>query len=51
MTKSPIDSGGNLHEPLNDVMARISSELVDVAELIERLEPLLSVRNWSMSPS
>ncbi|MBC7284046.1 hypothetical protein [Hoeflea sp.] len=42
MTKSPFDPGGDLHEPLNDVMARISSELVDVAELIERLEPLLS---------
>ncbi|MEP3439224.1 MAG: hypothetical protein ABJN75_20935 [Hoeflea sp.] len=42
MTKSPMDTGGNLHEPLNEVMGRISSELVDVAELIERLEPLLS---------
>ena len=37
MTKSPMDTGGNLHEPLNEVMGRISSELVDVAELIERL--------------
>ena len=42
MTKSSVDDGDELREPLNDVMARISSELVDVAELIERLEPLLS---------
>ena len=42
MSTSPYDRGGDLPEPLNDVMGRISSELVDVAELIERLEPLLS---------
>ena len=42
MTQSPLDAGGDLHEPLQEVMSRISSELVDVAELIERLEPLLS---------
>ena len=42
MTQTPLDAGGDLHEPLQEVMSRISSELVDVAELIERLEPLLS---------
>ncbi|MDP2119377.1 MAG: hypothetical protein Q8S27_08940 [Hoeflea sp.] len=42
MSTSSFDRGGDLHEPLNDVMSRISSELEDVAELIERLEPLLS---------
>ncbi|KGF68509.1 hypothetical protein LL06_16210 [Hoeflea sp. BAL378] len=42
MTKSSIDAGGDLHEPLYEVMSRISLEIVDVAELIERLEPLLS---------
>lgn len=36
------DPGGNPSEPLNEVLERISDELVDVAELIERLEPLLS---------
>jgi hypothetical protein len=42
MTDSPYDPGGGLQEPLNEVLTRISSELVDVAQLIERLEPLLS---------
>ncbi|WP_420410604.1 hypothetical protein [Hoeflea sp.] len=42
MSNSPHDPGGNPNEPLNDVLERISEELVDVAELIERLEPLLS---------
>tara|TARA_R110002020_G_scaffold65144_2_gene172188 strand:- start:9990 stop:10382 length:393 start_codon:yes stop_codon:yes gene_type:complete len=42
MTKPSIDAGGDLHEPLYEVMSRISLEIVDVAELIERLEPLLS---------
>jgi len=42
MTKMPFDHGGDTNEPLCEVMARISSELVDVAQLIERLEPLLS---------
>ncbi len=42
MTQSPYDVGDNPDEPLHEVMARISSELVDVADLIERLEPLLS---------
>jgi len=42
MTQSSIDHGGDAVEPLREVMARISAELVDVAELIERLEPLLS---------
>lgn len=42
MSNSPNDPGGNPNEPLNDVLERISEELVDVAELIERLEPLLS---------
>ncbi|MEQ8305085.1 MAG: hypothetical protein RIA09_00875 [Hoeflea sp.] len=42
MSNSPNDPGGNPNEPLNDVLERISGELVDVAELIERLEPLLS---------
>ena len=42
MTQLPFDHGGDSNEPLREVMARISSELVDVAQLIERLEPLLS---------
>lgn len=42
MTQMPFDAGGDSNEPLREVMARISAELVDVAELIERLEPLLS---------
>ncbi|MCC0014362.1 MAG: hypothetical protein H6887_06105 [Hoeflea sp.] len=42
MTQSSFDPGGDMNEPLREVMARISSELVDVAQLIERLEPLLS---------
>lgn len=42
MTKLPFDPGADSDEPLREVMARISSELVDVAELIERLEPILS---------
>jgi ABC-type Zn uptake system ZnuABC Zn-binding protein ZnuA len=42
MSNSHHDPGGNPNEPLNDVLERISEELVDVAELIERLEPLLS---------
>jgi hypothetical protein len=42
MTQAPLDSGYDANEPLREVMARISSELVDVANLIERLEPLLS---------
>jgi len=42
MTQLPFDHGGDTNEPLREVMARISSELVDVAQLIERLEPLLS---------
>lgn len=36
------DPGGNPSEPLNDVLERVSEELIDVALLIERLEPLLS---------
>ena len=42
MTQLPFDHGGDSNEPLREVMARISSELIDVAQLIERLEPLLS---------
>ena len=42
MTQSSFDPGGDVNEPLREVMARISSELIDVAQLIERLEPLLS---------
>ena len=42
MTQSTSQPDEGPQEPLNDVMARISSELLDVAELIERLEPLLS---------
>jgi hypothetical protein len=42
MTQLPYDHGGDASEPLREVMARIRSELVDVAQLIERLEPLLS---------
>ncbi|MDF1608839.1 hypothetical protein PZ897_11690 [Hoeflea sp. YIM 152468] len=42
MTKMPTETGSDVHEPLREVIARISSELVDVAQLIERLEPLLS---------
>jgi hypothetical protein len=42
MTQLPYDHGGDASEPLNEVLERISDELVDVAELIERLEPLLS---------
>ncbi|SOE18154.1 hypothetical protein SAMN05877838_3072 [Hoeflea halophila] len=42
MTQLPFDHGGDTGEPLREVMERISSELVDVAQLIERLEPLLS---------
>ena len=36
MTQLPFDHGGDSNEPLREVMARISSELVDVAQLIER---------------
>lgn len=42
MTQTSIEPGGDVNEPLREVMARISQELVDVAQLIERLEPLLS---------
>jgi len=42
MTQMPFDHGGDTNEPLREVMTRISSELIDVAQLIERLEPLLS---------
>jgi hypothetical protein len=42
MTHLPFDHGGDTNEPLREVMTRISTELVDVAQLIERLEPLLS---------
>jgi hypothetical protein len=42
MTQLSFDPGGDATEPLREVMARISSELIDVAQLIERLEPLLS---------
>jgi len=42
MTQLPFDHGGDSNEPLREVMARISSELIDVAQLIERHEPLLS---------
>lgn len=42
MTQSSFDPGGDANEPLREVIARISSELIDVAQLIERLEPLLS---------
>ena len=42
MTKSSIDAVDDLHEPLREVMSRISVEIADVAELIEQLEPLLS---------
>ncbi|WP_417432429.1 hypothetical protein [Hoeflea sp.] len=42
MTQKFDDPGGDATEPLREVMARISSELIDVAQLIERLEPLLS---------
>ena len=42
MTESLSSRGGGAYEPLQEVMERISSELVDVAQLIERLEPLLS---------
>lgn len=42
MTQLPFDPGADSDEPLREVMTRISSELVDVAELIERLEPILS---------
>ena len=42
MTQLPFDHGGDSNEPLREVMACISSELIDVAQLIERLEPLLS---------
>ncbi|MCY0149906.1 hypothetical protein OEG84_19925 [Hoeflea sp. G2-23] len=42
MTKLPKDNGEQTQESLQLVLARVSSELVDVAELIERLEPLLS---------
>jgi hypothetical protein len=42
MKQPPYEAGGSPDEPLHEVMARISSELVDVADLIERLEPLLS---------
>lgn len=42
MKQIPYDDGGGPPQPLQEVMARISSELVDVADLIERLEPLLS---------
>ena len=37
MTQLPFDHGGDSNEPLREVMARISSELTDVAQLIERL--------------
>lgn len=42
MTQMPFDHGGDTNESLREVMTRISSELTDVAQLIERLEPLLS---------
>jgi ABC-type Zn uptake system ZnuABC Zn-binding protein ZnuA len=42
MTDSRHDPGGYPSEPLNDVLERVSEELIDVAVLIERLEPLLS---------
>ncbi|WP_322987715.1 hypothetical protein [Hoeflea sp.] len=42
MTKLLNANGGEVQESLQDVLARVSSELVDVAQLIERLEPLLS---------
>lgn len=42
MKKIPYQDCGGPPQPLHEVMARISSELVDVADLIERLEPLLS---------
>lgn len=42
MSQSPSYHDGNCQDPLHEVLARVSSELVDVAELIERLEPLLS---------
>ncbi|AKI02174.1 hypothetical protein IMCC20628_03485 [Hoeflea sp. IMCC20628] len=42
MKQPPYVAGKGPDEPLHEVMARISSELVDVADLIERLEPLLS---------
>lgn len=42
MSDTHTDSHDSLNEPLTEVLARISSELVDVAELIERLEPMLS---------
>lgn len=41
-TNQTIDAGGDAREPLQDVLTRVSSELQDVAELIERLEPMLS---------
>lgn len=42
MTKLNRGVEADATEPLNDVLSRISSELEDVAQLIERLEPLLS---------
>lgn len=42
MTQTALEPGFDANEPLREVMARISSELIDVANLIERLEPLLS---------
>ena len=42
MTNSHDAPRSEFSEPLNDVLSRVSEELADVAELIERLEPLLS---------
>ncbi len=42
MTKLALENYADTSEPLREVMGRISSELIDVAQLIERLEPLLS---------
>lgn len=41
-TNHDFDPGGDGREPLQDVLARVSTELLDVAELIERLEPAMS---------
>ncbi|MCY0093497.1 hypothetical protein [Hoeflea ulvae] len=42
MSQLPYEAGDSPDEPLREVMAKVCSELVDVADLIERLEPLLS---------
>lgn len=42
MSLKTIPPGGYGDEPLHEVLGRVSSELMDVAILIERLEPLLS---------